>query len=100
MRPLRRANDKGWLCLVAMRCSQAWDFIDKRQIDAYAVSLAILYGTIRITEWAMRFADDAGTRTGIEIAAIIAAVMAPYMALQGAAIKFLFDARRTSFEAK
>lgn len=89
----RRADDSGWLCWVAQRCSQAWDWIDKRDIDKHLVSLAILTGTVFITRWAMRYAEH-GDRPGLEVAAIIAAVSAPYMALQAAAIAFYFRARQ------
>lgn len=98
MTELRRANDKGWLCWVAARASDAWDWIDKRQIDAHVVSAIVLWGTLKITSWAMRFADQAD-RPGIEVAAIIGAVMVPWSALQAAAIKFVFDTRKESFEA-
>ena len=92
----RRRNDDGWLCWLAARCSQGWDWIDKRQIDAHIVSAIVLYGTIKITHWAMRFAEH-GDRPGIEVAAIIGAVMIPWSALQAAAIKFVFDTRRGTF---
>ena len=72
-----------------------WDWIDARQIDRHALSMGIFYGTARLTEWAMAFAASAHERPGMEVAAIIAAVTAPYMALQAAAIKFYFDARTT-----
>jgi len=89
----RRSEDKGWLCWVAGRASECWDWIDKRDIDKHAVSLAILSGTVFITHWAMQYAEN-GNRPGIEVAAIIAAVSAPYMALQAAAIAFYFRARQ------
>jgi glycine cleavage system protein P-like pyridoxal-binding family len=82
----RRSEDKGWI-------TRAWDWIDDRDIDKHAVSLGIFYGTIRITSWAMAYAHDAIGRSGLEVAAVIAAVLAPYMALQGAALKFYFEAR-------
>lgn len=89
----RRSDDQGWLCWLASRLSQAWDWIDKRDIDKHAVSLAILSGTIFITHWAMGYAER-GDRPGLEVAAIIAAVLAPYSALQAAAIAFYFRARQ------
>ena len=91
-----RAEDKGWLCIVALRASQFFDWIDKRQIDAQAVSAIILYGSIKITAWAMDFAHT-GDRPGLEVAAIIAAVVTPWSALQAAAIKFIFETRTKSF---
>lgn len=90
----RRADDKGWLCWVALRASQFWEFIDKRNIGKHALSLGIFYGTIKITTWAMTFASGFTTKSGIEVAAVIAAVVAPYMALQAAAVKFYFDVRQ------
>lgn len=95
----RRASDKGFLCWVALRAAQFWDWIDRRQIDAYAVSAIILYGTIRITEWAMAFVDKHPDKPGLEVAAIIGAVMVPWTAMQGAAVKFLFEARKGTFSA-
>ncbi len=89
----RRGEDTGVWCWIAQRCSQGWDWIDKRQIDKHAVSLAILYGTVKITGWAMEYAATHGEKSGIEAAAIIAAVSAPYMAMQAAAIAFYFKAR-------
>lgn len=100
MNALRRKDDAGWLCWVALRAGQFWDWVDRRQADAYAVSAVILYGTIRITEWAMAFVDKHPEKAGLEVAAIVGALMGPWSLLQGAAIKFLFDARKTSFESK
>ena len=85
---------------MAARLSEFWEWIDKRQIDAYVISLAILWGTVRITDWAMEFVDKYPDIDGLKAAAIIAAIMAPWSALQAAAIKFLFEARKGSFEAK
>lgn len=93
----RREDDGGWLCVVALRARQFWDFVDRRQIDAYAVSFLILYGTVRITDWAMDFVDAHPDVDGLKAAAIIGAIMGPWSLLQGAAIKFLFDARQRSF---
>lgn len=92
----RRAEDlRGWravTCWLARRASEFWDWVDKRDLDKHAVSLAVLYGTVKITAWAMQYATKAD-RPGLEVAAIIAAVSAPYMALQAAAIAFYFKAR-------
>ena len=92
MTELRRATDHGALCTIALRASQFWDWIDKRAIDKHVVALAVLVGTIKITDWAMTYAS-ASTRPGLEVAAIIAAVVGPYMALQAAAIAFYFKSR-------
>ena len=90
----RRDTDGGWACVLVVRLTQLWDFVDRRQIDAYAVSIAILYGTVKVTEWAMAYA---ATHAGTDVALIIAAVSAPYMAMQAAALKFYFEARQRSF---
>jgi hypothetical protein len=81
----RRNEDKGWLVRVS-------DWIDQRDIDKHFVSLLILGGTVHVTLWAMHYAEN-GNRPGLEVAAIIAAVSAPYMALQAAALKFYFASR-------
>ena len=89
---LRRTTDKGWLCWVALRASDAWDWIDKRDIDKHAVTMIVLVGTAIITGWAMEFAWYS-SRPGLEIAAIIGAVATPYAAVQAVAIKWYFEAR-------
>lgn len=91
----RRRTDGGLLCWVALRAGELWDFIDKRDIDKHVVSVAIFYGTIKVSMWGMSFASQAlstGTET-FEAAAVIAAVLAPYMALQAAALKWYFETR-------
>lgn len=86
----QRRSDKWYAPFVGF-----WDFIDQRGIDKHAVSIVIMMGTIRISEWAMSYAaSHADMANSVGIAAIIAAVTAPYMALQAAAIKFYFEARR------
>lgn len=83
----RRAEDMG-------RLVTFWNWVDDRDIDKHAVSLAILWGTWKITEWSMAYASAATSKSGIEVAAVIAAVSAPYMALQGYALKQYFEARK------
>lgn len=89
----RRSADRGPLCWLAARASQGWDWIDKRQIDNHIVAAITIWGTIRITEWAMTFTDMHPEKPGLEIAAIIGAIMVPWAALQTAVVKFYFDAR-------
>jgi hypothetical protein len=86
---MNRRRTDGWFGWM----TRIWDFIDNRDIDKHAVSLMVLWGTYKLTEWAMLYVSTCKDKSGVEIAAIIAAVTAPYMALQAAAIKFYFDAR-------
>jgi hypothetical protein len=92
--PRRRASDS-WLFSILRFGAGVWDFIDRRDIDKHAVSLMILWGTWRLTEWAMNYAavSSIAAKNGVETAAVIAGVTAPYMALQAAAIKFYFVSR-------
>lgn len=84
----RRSTDS-W----AGRFSAFFDWVDERDVDKHAVSVIILSGTIQLTLWAEHFAEN-GNRPGLEVAAIIAAVFAPYMVLQTAAINWYFKARQ------
>lgn len=93
----RIGSGAGFWCKVALRFSEFWDWVDARQIDAHVVSALTLYGTVKISLWAMAFAEH-GDRPGLEVAAIIAAVSTPWAALQAAVIKFVFEARTTSFK--
>lgn len=72
--------------------TRVWDWIDSRDIDKHVVSIAVMIGTYNVTHWAMWFASNS-TRPGIEVAAIIGAVLAPYSVLQAAALKWYFEAR-------
>ena len=69
-----------------------WDWIDQRQVDKHLVSIAVLYGLWRITEWSMIYAV---THADVNGAAVIAAVSTPYSVMSGAAIKFYFESRTT-----
>lgn len=91
----RRKTDSGIMCIIAIRAGQLWNFIDRRDIDKHLLSIGIFYGTVRVTMWAMQYADSVDGRPGLEVAAIIAAVLAPYMALQGAALAYYFKSRRS-----
>lgn len=83
----RRSEDQG-------RITRFWDWIDSRQIDKHIVSVAVMLGTVKVTEWSMTYANaHADAANAVGIAAIIGAVSGPYMALQAAAIAFYFRAR-------
>lgn len=85
--PRRRSEDTGWI-------TRWWDWIDARDIDKHVVSVAILFGTVKVTHWAMAYASAESDKSGAEVAMVIAAVVAPYMALQAAAIQQYFKARQ------
>ena len=89
----RRASDRGPLCWLALRAGQFWDFVDKRDIDKHAVMVVVVLGTIRLTEWAMKFTDLHGTESGTDIGLKVAAVLAPWTLIASPAIKWYFDAR-------
>lgn len=86
--PQRRSLDHwlGWL-------ARFWDWIDTRDIDKHVVSVVVLFFTWRLTEWFMHFSETC-TKPGLETAAIIAAVSAPWAALQTKVIEYYFKARQ------
>lgn len=90
-------SGEGFWCKLALRLSEFWDWVDRRQIDAHAISALTMFGTIKLSLWAMAFAEHSN-RPGLEVAAIIAAIGTPWAALQAAVIKFVFDARTESFK--
>lgn len=75
------------------RCANLWDWFDGRQIDRHVASLAIFAVTWKMTEWAMAYATLHPDKAGLEVAAVIAALMGPWSIAQAAAIKFYFDSR-------
>jgi hypothetical protein len=94
----RRSGDKegfqALTCWTARRLSELWDWVDSRDIDKHAVSVAIMLGTYKLTEWAMAYAAAHPEKAGLDLAAVIAAVTGPYMALQAAALAFYFNSRK------
>ena len=96
---MRKDRRAGLGARVWNNLQEFWAWVDERQIDVHVLSAAILYGTYRLTTWAIDFAvvNSALKTSGADIALIIAAVTAPYAAVQAAAIGFVFSARRTSF---
>lgn len=89
----RRETDKGWLCWIALRASQTWDFIDQRDIDKHLMAWAIFGMTCYITKWALDFVWIYPDKSGLETAAQIGAVMAPWSAVQMYVVKQYFEAR-------
>lgn len=89
----RRRDDRGVLCWVAMRVSQAWDWIDKRDIDKHLMAWAVFYITYYMVFWCMEFIWAHPERPGLEVGLIVAAIMVPWTPVQAAAIKWYFEAR-------
>jgi hypothetical protein len=71
----RRADDQGALCRLARIASLGWDWVDRRQIVERFVALAILYGTVLVTRWAMSYAEGHAEASGTDAAAIIGSVL-------------------------
>lgn len=68
------------------------NFIDNRVIVRRVVLFFTLYLTWECYRWASEFATYT-TRTGLDVAAIVAAVTAPVSALQGWAFKVYSDTK-------
>ena len=90
---LRRDSDRGFWCTIALRFSQMWDFIDARDIDKHSLSLSVFGMTIYIVFWMLEFIWAHPDKPGLEVAAIVAAIMVPWNGVQAAAIKWYFEAR-------
>jgi hypothetical protein len=88
-----RKTDRGWLCWIAVRAADMWDWVDKRDIDKHIITGWTLYMSSRVTFWAMAFAEAHPTMPGLEIAAIVGAVTGIVALMAGAVIKFHFTAR-------
>jgi hypothetical protein len=69
-----------------------WDWIDNRSVIRRVVLFVTLWMTWMAFDWAANFAITT-TKTGIDTAAIIAAVTAPISALQGFIFKVYSDSR-------
>ena len=93
----RRLTDQGALGHVIAGLVAFWDWVDRRQLDAWGVLIFSLVMTVRVLEWGIDFADSHPDMDGLKTAAIITAIVAPWVTMQAALVKFHFDARRGSF---
>lgn len=75
------------------KCGRFFDWIDRRQMDAHCVTIFTLYQTYTVNSWAMAFANQHP-----ESSAMVLAIAGIWTAFQLAAIKFIFTARKGSFE--
>ena len=73
--------------------SQIWDWVDRRDIDKHLVSMFTIFLGYVVIKWSMGYAEANATKPGIDIAAILGAINAPYMALQAVVLRFYFDSR-------
>jgi hypothetical protein len=93
----RRAADKTGLqavtCWLAQRASEAWDFVDKRDIDKHIVTWWSFYVTFYLLDWALEYVFKHPDKPGLEVAAIVGAIMVPWTPVQGAIVKWYFEAR-------
>ena len=89
----RRQADKGWLCWVALRFADAWDWVDDRDIDKHLMAWATFSATVYMLFWCMEYAWAHPEKPGLEIGLIIAALLTPWTPVQGAVIKWYFASR-------
>jgi len=71
--------------------SAFWDWFDERQVDKHIVAIATLLVTFGVVRWSMGYATTQAARPGTDIAAVLAAINVPIMALQTAVIKWYFE---------
>lgn len=70
-----------------------WDWFDQRDIEKHTTASAVMYVTYKVIFWSMSYAELAVNHPGLDIAAVIAAVNAPMLALQAAVVSFYFKSR-------
>lgn len=93
MNEQRRAGDGGFMCALALRASQLWDFVDQRDIDKHLMAWATFAMTVYIMQWTLTFVWLYPDRPGLEMAATITAILLPWTPVQAAVVKWYFDSR-------
>lgn len=85
------------LCWVAQRFSDLWDFVDKRDIDKHALAWLTALCGWDLTWEMIDFANAAlAAKVQLaEVAAVIAAIGAPYALFAGAVVKWYFERQDT-----
>jgi hypothetical protein len=79
-----------WLFEVA---GALWDFVDKRDIDKHIVAWWSFYVTYTLVYWSLEYVFKHPDKPGLEMAAIIGAILLPWTPVQGAIVKWYFAAR-------
>lgn len=86
--PTERRRCNSWL-------GRFWDWVDRRQIDAWAVTIFTLVQIYRVDLWARGFAE-----LHPDASAMVLAINGTWTAFSLAAIGFIFKARQGSFTPK
>ena len=81
------------MCVVALRASQLWDFIDQRDIDKHAMAWAVFGITCYLLQWTLNFVWVYPDKPGLEVAAIVGAIMATWTPVQAKVIQWYFASR-------
>ena len=89
----RRGADRGWLCWVALRLADLWDWFDKRDIDKHLMAWATFSATCYVGYWGTEFVWAHPDKPGLEVAAIVGALLLPWTPMQAKVIQWYFEAR-------
>lgn len=84
----RRETDKGAIAVTKVASRTLWGWVERHHIDALAVLIITLWITVKVVDWAMDFADSHYDVDGMQIAAIIGAVLTPWGLSQSAMFAF------------
>lgn len=90
---LRRTADQS---LLKATNRTFWNWVERHHIDSLAVIIVTLWLTVKVIGWAMDFADEHYSEAGLQIAAIIGAVLTPWGIMQAALFKFYADLKAKS----
>ena len=90
---LRRDTDKGFWCSAAIRFSQLWDFIDARDIDKHLMAWATFAATCYVGYWCTEFVWAHPDKPGLEVGAIVGALLLPWTPMQAKVIQWYFESR-------
>ena len=97
---LRRAVDQSASAVAAQAAKATsrtfWDWFEQHHIDSLAVVVVTLWLTWDVIQWAMGFADEHYEIEGLQIAAIIGAVLTPWGLMQTAMFAFYLNLKAKS----
>jgi len=82
--------------IVKVASRTLWAWVEQHHIDSLAVIGVTLWLTVRVIEWAMEYADLHYDIAGLQVAAIIGAVLTPWGIMQAALFKFYVDLKAKS----
>lgn len=76
------------MCETARIAGLFWDFTEKRKIGQHLMAWCVFCMTVYITFWLLEYIWQHAEKPGLDLGAIVTALMIPWSTIQGFVIKW------------